>query len=469
MCRDTGGLRLHGMPLPRFAPACLLTLTVLAAPSAASAAQTLGSPLDGSRGTVDAVGCDAPCTLVQDTIDGLQVHADGGVVTRWKAVVAAGSTATLRVVTRGGDGTYTAVATGRTITGDDTLQTVADHVIIPVNATIGLDVTGRVGGIRAGGRLASFAPFLADGASASADLTDDELLLQATVEADFDGDGLGDESEDPCVACSPSGGGGSDAGAGGGGSELGSGDSGGSSSAGGGSGSSGGSAADDRGRRFSIGPKALLVPGRRPVVRAYAANGLDDVEGRLVLKVGGKAVGTARISSISGGQDEVDFAVGAQVARTLGRRGARAVVTGAPSVENAGTVRVNQTVSVVHGTTRAFDGTYRGAGPLVIVVRDGAVLSAAKSLLVSSTKGSRSLTRTFALPQDGPVLVGRNGRVEVKGDWKGDTATFRARFKRNGRASGYLSLWHTELAFGSGGSLGIEAFFGASNWIAKRP
>src|SRR4051794_16071288 len=108
MCRDARCHSLGGMPLPRLlAPACLLTLFSLGAPSAASAAQTLGSPLEASRGTVDAVGCDAPCTLVQETIDGLPVHADGGVITRWKVVVASGSTATLRVLTRGAGGSYT--------------------------------------------------------------------------------------------------------------------------------------------------------------------------------------------------------------------------------------------------------------------------------------------------------------------------------------------------------------------------
>jgi hypothetical protein len=122
-----------------------------------------GSPLDGGRGTVDGVGCSSRCTLVQDTLDGLRVRADGGVITSWKAVVGSGSTAKLRVFSRQGGGAYTALASGKTITGNDQIQTVADQVVIPPNATIGLDVTGVVGGIRTGGQIAGFEPVLADG------------------------------------------------------------------------------------------------------------------------------------------------------------------------------------------------------------------------------------------------------------------------------------------------------------------
>src|SRR4051812_26934403 len=74
-----------GMSLLRLLPASVAVAAILAVPAAASAAQTLGSPLDPSRGQVDAVGCPNPCTIAQETIDGLPVHADGGVITSWKA------------------------------------------------------------------------------------------------------------------------------------------------------------------------------------------------------------------------------------------------------------------------------------------------------------------------------------------------------------------------------------------------
>ncbi len=440
------------MPLPRLSTAAAVAAAVLTLPATASAAQVLGSPLDGSRGTPEAVGCPSLCTIVQESIDSLAVRSDGGVITSWRAVVSSGSTVRLRVLTRQVGGSYTAVGSGKTVTGDDQVQTVTDHVVIPSGATIGVDVDGTMGGIPTGGQVAGFVPPLADGQSGTEQLSDDELLLQATVEADLDGDGLGDETVDSCVFCTPAPPAGGGGGGGGGGPAP-------TPPSGGGG--------EDRGQRYSVGPKALLIGGGKPVVRAYTANGLDDVEGTLSLKVGGKVASKARVWSISGAQDHVDFKVSAKVARALRRGGATAVVTGSPAVESGGTAPVQQRVKVLRGVTAAYDGTYRGAGGLVITVQDGVVMSASKALLVSSTRGSSSMTRTFFLPEEGPVILARNGKVDVRGDWKGESVAFKARFARNGAAKGYLSLWHTVLGF-SGGSLTTDQLFGASNWTAKR-
>jgi hypothetical protein len=440
---------LTGMLPTRFLPAAL-TLVALAAPAAASAAQTLGSPLDPGRGTVDGVGCSSPCTLVQDRIDGVPVRSGGGIITSWKALAASGSTVTLRTFARHSDGSWTALDSGKTIFGDDTVQTISDHIAIPAGATIGADVDGHIGGIATGGSIASFEPVLANGASGTSGATADELILQATVEPDADHDGLGDETEDPSVPAvpdpqptpsptpSPSSGGG------------------------------GGSSSDDRGRHFTVGPTALLVPGRHPVLRAYASNGLDDVTGRLTLKVGGRRVAAARVDVTSGAQDQVDFRLSKRVAHRLARRSATAVVAGNPHVDGSGSARLAQRVRVVHGGSSAYDGTYRGSGPLVIVVRHGVVESATKSLLLFSTRDHSSLTRLFSLPEDGPVVVGRNGKVKVHGDWKADEATFKARFRRNGTVKGYLSLWHTELGLDSDGMLRADPYLAASNWTAAR-
>ena len=86
--------------------------------------------------------------------------------------------------------------------------------------------------------------------------------------------------------------------------------------------------------------------------------------------------------------------------------------------------------------TTAFDGTYRGSGPLVIKIRGGIVEVASQSLFLSSTRGSGNMTRQFSLPDGIPAIVGRNGTVKVHGDNGPDEVRFEATFKRNGTRQG---------------------------------
>jgi hypothetical protein len=125
-------------------------------------------------------------------------------------------------------------------------------------------------------------------------------------------------------------------------------------------------------------------------------------------------------------------------------------------------------VKFAHPVTTAFDGTYRGSGPLVIKVRGGIVEVASRSLFLSSTRGSGNMTRQFGLPDGIPAIVGRNGTVKVHGDTGSDEVRFEATFKRNGSAKGYLSLWYTQLRLSSDGKLVADPYLGASNWTAKR-
>jgi hypothetical protein len=162
-------------------------------------------------------------------------------------------------------------------------------------------------------------------------------------------------------------------------------------------------------------------------------------------------------------QDAIDFPVSASVARAI-RRGAKAVASAAV----AGGEQDSTPVKFAAPVTTAFDGTYRGSGPLVIKIHGGIVEVASKSLFLSSTKGTGSMTRQFSLPDGIPAIVGRNGSVKVHGDNGPDEVRFEATFRRNGSAKGYLSLWYYELGINSDGKLTSNPFLGASNWTAKR-
>jgi hypothetical protein len=161
----------------------------------------------------------------------------------------------------------------------------------------------------------------------------------------------------------------------------------------------------------------------------------DSVSGTATLTVGGRKVATKRVFVIS--QDAIDFPVSAKVAKAI-RRGAKAVVSA--TVE--GGERDTTPVAFAHPVTTAFDGTYRGSGPLVIKVRGGIVTVASKSLFLASTRGTGNMTRLFSLPVGIPAIVGRNGTVKVHGDSGSDEVRFNATFRRNGTAKGYLSLWY---------------------------
>jgi hypothetical protein len=212
---------------------------------------------------------------------------------------------------------------------------------------------------------------------------------------------------------------------------------------------------------FTIQDSGLVTLGRKPVARVWLFNPHNDsLSGSATLTVGGRKVATRKVFVIS--HDAVEFKLSAKVARAL-RRGAKATVTA-----TAGGERDTTAVKFVAPATTAFDGTWRGAGPLVIKIRGGVVETASRAVFLSSTRGSGNMTRTFALPTGVPAVIGRDGTVKVHGDFASDEVRFEATFRRNGTAKGYLSLWYTQLGINSDGKLVADPYLGASNWTAKR-
>jgi hypothetical protein len=461
-------------PLQRILPAAALTIAALAVPSAALAAHTAGSDFDTSAGPPRTVSCSL-CTFAMDDVYGMQTWTYGGVITSFKASLAPGTTAKLRVFTRGAGGAFTAIGSSEQVAGTGSTEIYPTRIPVPDNATIGLDLNGSVDGVLDAGHLVELGSHLADGATATGTPVNVEPLLSADVEDDWDSDGLGDDSQDPCVFCAP------DPGPGpgdspddvpppppSGGSSSGDVLPDSSSSAGSSPRSKGGRDAGSVRERtvFTILDHGLVTGGRHPVATVWMYDPHDDaLSGTAVLRVRGKVVSRTKVwASII---DSQEFRISPKVARAL-RNGAKATVSAQASSDGSGTEKDSAPVKFAHPVTTAYDGTWRGAGPLVIKIRGGVVTVASKSLMLMSTRGSGSRTRVFSLPEGVPAIVGRNGSIKLHGDYISDEVRFNATFRRNGTAKGYLSMWHTEFGFSSGGGLQTNPFLGASNWTAKR-
>jgi hypothetical protein len=193
----------------------------LAVPASASGAVTIGSNLAGAAN--GSVGCSLNelCTvsqgdlLVSATAPGGLVAPSNGVVVRWRVKV--GQTTNpvaLRVIRRSPlSEMSTGAGTGPTDTPPAN-QTTTYEVRLPILAgdRVGIDCCpggpGFTGfSFSSGARLVGWNPVLVDNAdfrSANFGFNDSQLLVNADVEPDCDGDGFGDETQDPDLStCAP--------------------------------------------------------------------------------------------------------------------------------------------------------------------------------------------------------------------------------------------------------------------------
>lgn len=200
----------------RLLPPLAALAAALALPAASPAAVTVGSNLAGT-GT-DNLGGYCPgagvCTGTNLSLPAASTAANGltspidGVVVRWRVKSgSAGNAVALRVLRQGAGTTFTGAGTstpGTTVAG---VAETASRVRVRAGESIGLNISnsalvwantpGATGVVW--GSVNGFPTGLADGQSASGDgQTAKELLVQAVIEADADGDGFGDETQDGC-------------------------------------------------------------------------------------------------------------------------------------------------------------------------------------------------------------------------------------------------------------------------------
>jgi len=193
--------------------AILLALLVAAAPAGASV--TVGSSL---RQRADlSVRCDATCTELQTARPGgtgLTIPVSG-VLTRWRLRAATFGTVRLRVLRPVGDGTYATVGLSDPQKlaqahgpGQDAQYTFNTRLSVQAGDQIALDhERGAAAIFHSYGQDASYAaasfrpqPAADVPAAPAAAAIGRELLLNADIERDADGDGFGDESQDNCPA-----------------------------------------------------------------------------------------------------------------------------------------------------------------------------------------------------------------------------------------------------------------------------
>jgi hypothetical protein len=184
-----------------------LIVGVVALPGSAAASVRFGQDLTASANATPACpGMATECSAVQTD------HADGepragspidGVVTMWRTRAAVNGNITFQVVRRSG-------ATSFRVVGSDTQaaqQNIENQffVRIPIKEgdLLGLDAPGANEPYRSiadpDPRVARFAPPLGSvGVAPTAELASTELLVNAVVEPDADGDEFGDDSQDQC-------------------------------------------------------------------------------------------------------------------------------------------------------------------------------------------------------------------------------------------------------------------------------
>ncbi len=211
-----GGRR--GIAVGTFVAALLL-------PAAASpAAVTIGSSLIAiptENLSLDGYCIGAgPCTATNGNLPQSSTAPNGatspfdGVAVRWRVKSSLpGNPVALRVLRLSFGATYTGAGTSSPGTTALGIAEFTSQVPIKAGDSVGLDIanqgiafaTTASSTVVAWGAINGFPTGLSDGATAGGDaVTPRELLVQAVVEPDCDGDGLGDETQDPDLSpCNP--------------------------------------------------------------------------------------------------------------------------------------------------------------------------------------------------------------------------------------------------------------------------
>jgi hypothetical protein len=183
----------------------LALATVLAAlgpAAAAQAATTVGSDLSK---TAIAGPCATACTMFtgDNTTGAPSVVAPfDGVIVRWRAKTGGAATLALRTLRPAGTGSYSGVASSdsQSVTTAGT-PTFASRIPVKAGDIIGLDVgAGNAKVVATANTTAIYAfnPPLASFAGIPGKHPNQELLVNADIEHDADGDGYGDETQDLC-------------------------------------------------------------------------------------------------------------------------------------------------------------------------------------------------------------------------------------------------------------------------------
>jgi hypothetical protein len=181
--------------------------SVLAAAPSASAVTTIGSDLASAPTILSS--CVQDCTFAQrGSLPGRQVTAPSdGVIVRWRiraGFAADGEPVKLRVIRGTGVASTGAGSSQAESVPSNGIFTYDTRIPIVAGDYIGVDCCDDGGPffvVTPGALRDEWGPPLGDGETAAPDFqtSDREILVNADIESDADGDGFGDETQDQCL------------------------------------------------------------------------------------------------------------------------------------------------------------------------------------------------------------------------------------------------------------------------------
>ena len=181
-----------------------LFLAIVATPGSAAASVRFGATLSNNADTTLACfNAEPDCSTVQTIRPETQQAGSpiSGVVTMWRTRPAVNGDITFQIVRRNGSGASRVVASDTQSVQQDTVNEFFVRIPIQEGDLLGLNAAGSSEPMRAsaGAQVARFVPPLGSDLVAPTELVaNTELLVNATVEPDADGDGFGDDSQDNC-------------------------------------------------------------------------------------------------------------------------------------------------------------------------------------------------------------------------------------------------------------------------------
>lgn len=406
----------RGMNRLRLAVAAVAA-TALTLPAGAGAATTIGTSPAAALPTSPLFGCapDPTCTIGQERLSNAEFRvpvvngADRAVVVAWR-IYGQGGQARLRRVGGSATAPLALPAAPDAATAPAQLAVAAGDRLV-VDLENGAAISGEPNVIGDSDVVHRWTPALTDGETrAPAAALDAWLFYQADLEPDRDGDGLGDETQDPCVACTtdrPD-----DRTGRGGGGDTGDDDRGGERS-------DPYAAIRRNGPRVKISAKATAT--RAGVAALTLTNPYDfKLTGKVTAKNGRRAAGSARVTLKPGASATVRLKLAGAARTTLTRKRAvklsLAVSLRAPE-GRAGTTRRAVTVKLGAPARRApsgrgpagrqpggggFDGTYRASNGYVMVVEGGIVKTFSGDITTYCSASKRQKRVAFGMYGDDP-------------------------------------------------------------------
>lgn len=458
----------------------LLAAAALAVPAAADAAITVGGEMSRAPGNEDTLYCGTspqstfPCTLIADRQPWTVDAPDDHIITSWQAQLRSGAQARLRVLRRDGNGAFTAVASSDVVTAaSDGVHVFKTHVVVPAgDYTIGIDLLkGHVGAIEDERFEMGFTdPPIADGEAKSVGTAPYALMVNASAESDYDGDGLGDVTEDDCWGpCSD---GGADPGPAPGQTTPGA-----PAPTLGGSLAGPGPAKEPETPKtapFTVDTRGLLRPdaeGRKGTFEVFAENtGSGDATAKFEVRAGRKLVGTQTVTGIESGDEATPkFTLSRAQLQQLRRKGKLKLALSVTVTHADGKATpIRQDLTVLTGGAKKYDGTYKGPGPITFVIQGGAVRTVSSQVNAFCPRSNRHQQLSIFSIDGFPALVKPDGSFSADGRAGGQALKYNGKLSLTGRSKGYASAYRFELGVSDGGKYFTDGCTGALNWTATR-